>query len=88
MFSPLEQFDVILFMKGNFPFVHIIVPLIIILLLIKIAPLNEFTLVPTLIQRCFEVSIESISDLIDQQIGEDGYIYSPLLFVLFILYYL
>lgn len=90
MFSPLEQFDVILYMVGGIPFVHIILPLLLIIVLVKavqlLTPAVELKLIPIPLQRIVEVLIEFIFNPIKQQVGKNGYIYFPLIFVLFISY--
>jgi F0F1-type ATP synthase membrane subunit a len=92
MFSPLEQFDIILLVQLycsliDFSLSNIILPLIclIILLIILFNGFfkNAFTLLPTGIQLFFEYFLLFIFNLIKQQIGKEGYIYLPLICVLF-----
>ena len=40
-------------------------------------------LIPTVFQRILELLVEFIPNLIKQQIGKDGYIYFPFVFLLF-----
>ena len=40
-------------------------------------------LIPTVFQRILELLVEFIFNLIKQQIGKDGYIYFPFIFLLF-----
>jgi len=88
MFSPLEQFDVIFYMFKfiPFPFFNVLVPLILIIFLMRVkmfflAP--NLKLIPTVFQRILELLVEFIFNLIKQQIGKDGYIYFPFIFLLF-----
>ena len=98
-FSPLEQFDAIflynIFISKilwwdlyfiDFSFIHIIVPLIILIsiFLILVIFSNYFTLIPsTIFQRLFEYNLKFILNLIKQQIGVIGYKYIVLLFCIF-----
>lgn len=90
MFSPLEQFDAIRLISFYFSidltFFHIIIPVILILLifvyiLINIKDNNK--LIPSTLQRVCELSIEFIYNLIKAQIGKEGYIFFPFIFMVF-----
>lgn len=88
-FSPLEQFDVIGFINlpGQAPFFfNVLVPfLLLFLIFLFIFTLNfqELKLIPGTFQRLFELLVEFIFNLIKQQIGKEGYILFPFIFVLF-----
>lgn len=85
MFSPLEQYDIILF--NGFFFFNIILPIIIISIFFFFITLffkgNKF-LLPNFWQSSFELLIIFIIKIIKQQIGFRGYIYLPLIFTLFL----
>jgi len=90
MFSPLEQFDAIRLIPITFyidlSFFNILLPLILLIALFAIITnlfKNNYKLIPTSIQRLFEMLIEFIFNLIKQQIGKEGYIFFPLIFTLF-----
>lgn len=88
MFSPLEQFDVIFYLNKifKFPILNIMFPLLVVLVLFSPSVffvLSNLKLVPTPLQRIFELIVEFIFNLIKQQIGKDGYIHSPFIFTLF-----
>lgn len=88
MFSPLEQFDVILYTYKYFPipFLNLILPMILFLVLFLFIGryLQEnLRLIPTLLQYICESILNFIFNLITQQIGKVGYVYLPLIFTLF-----
>lgn len=90
IFSPLEQFDAIkltsIFIKSDFTFFHIIIPLILTLLLfifIVFILRSNNKLIPTNLQRVCELSMEFIFNLIKAQIGTKGNIYFPFIFMVF-----
>jgi len=88
MFSPLEQFDVIIYVYKYFPipFLNLLLPmalfLSIFLLIIRFLKEN-LKLIPTVFQSIAELIFKFVFNLIKQQIGKDGYIYFPLIFTLF-----
>jgi len=89
MFSPLEQFDVIGFKLfiSPVPLLSVLVPLLILFALIYFISTTvlsqELKLIPGTIQRLFELLVEFIFNLIKQQIGKEGYMLFPFIFVLF-----
>jgi len=90
MFSPLEQFDVIRILPFNFyglPLFSVIVPLFIVYIVFYFFMdflKMDLKIVPKSFQKLFESLIEFIFNLIKQQIGKEGYIFFPFIFVLFI----
>jgi F-type H+-transporting ATPase subunit a len=91
MFSPLEQFDVIGYSFTNtifiLPFLSVLLPLIILFILVYVVFVvllsQELKLIPGTFQRLFELVVEFIFNLIKQQIGKEGYMFFPFIFVLF-----
>lgn len=91
MFSPLEQFDVIGYSYGQsiyfLPFLSVLTPLIILFLIIYFVTTTilsqELKLIPGTFQRLLELLVEFIFNLIKQQIGKEGYMLFPFIFVLF-----
>ena len=90
MFSPLEQFDAIRLISFYFyidlTFFHIIIPLILFLFIFIYILLNlnkNNKLIPSSLQRLCELSIEFIYNLIKAQIGKEGYIFFPFIFMVF-----
>jgi F0F1-type ATP synthase membrane subunit a len=88
MFSPLEQFDVILYTHEYFPipFLNLILPMIlffVLFLFIGRYLKENLRLIPTLLQYICESILNFIFNLITQQVGKNGYIYLPLIFTLF-----
>lgn len=88
MFSPLEQFDVILYLNNYFPipFLNLQLPMVAFfsLLILIVSYLKEnLKLVPTVLQYICESLVKFIFNLITQQIGKLGYVYFPLIFTIF-----
>jgi len=91
MFSPLEQFDVIVLLNINFfgydfSITNVVLPLFFInLWLISFISIikNKFKLIPDAWQFVLEALYRFIFSIIDQQIGQKGWVYLPLLFTLF-----
>lgn len=85
MFSPLEQYDIILI--NGLLMNNIILPIIIILLFIIILNFilyNNKYILPTFWQNSFETLVLFIIKIIKQQVGFRGYVYMPLIFTLFL----
>lgn len=92
MFSPLEQFDIYLYIY-SFPVLipTIVVSNLVISMLIFLSLFfflfrflaENLKLVPSLLQVICEVIFKFIFNLIKQQIGTAGYVYFPLLLALF-----
>jgi len=87
-FSPLEQFDVVFYATRYMPIplANVLFPLVLIIFIFLVnysLGLQTLKLIPTPIQKIFELSVEFIFDLIRQQIGKDGYIYFPFFFTIF-----
>ena len=78
MFSPLEQFDVIIYIKYfPIPFVNLLTTLFLYLsvILIIIYYLNlNLKLIPTIVQSICELIFKFIFNIIKQQLGKDGYL--------------
>lgn len=98
MFSPLEQFDAIRlitltsyvsldpFIVYDVSFFNIIVPLLIILIIMFKSIymlMDSYKLIPNIFQYVYESVITFVIGLIGEQIGKEGYIYFPFIFVLF-----
>ncbi len=92
MSSPLEQFDVvnlinINFLGFNFSISSILLPLIILNLfliyLINILKIN-LKLIPELWQLTLEIIYRFVFSIIKQQIGPQGFVYFPFIFLMFI----
>lgn len=91
MFSPLEQFDVIGYFYGQtaftLPFLSVLTPLIILFglvyFLITTLLSQELKLIPGTFQRLLELLVEFVFNLIKQQIGKEGYMLFPFIFVIF-----
>jgi len=91
MFSPLEQFDVIVLLhlylyKYDFSLTNVILPFffIIIIIYIGISMLKaRFKLIPDVWQIILESLYKFIFSIVNQQIGKEGWVYLPLLFTLF-----
>jgi len=98
VFSPLEQFDAIRlitltsyvsldpFIVYDVSFFNIIVPLLIILIIMFKSIymlMDSYKLIPNIFQYVYESVITFVIGLIGEQIGKEGYIYFPFIFVLF-----
>lgn len=91
MFSPLEQFDVIGYFHGQtvfaLPILSVLIPLVLLFglvyFLITVLLSQELKLIPGTFQRLLELLVEFVFDLIKQQIGREGYMFFPFIFVLF-----
>jgi len=91
MFSPLEQFDVILIYRlflwpHTYRILNIMFPLIFMILIVFFFIKtygSEWKLIPFPFQRLFELLFGFILNLIKQQIGKEGYVYFPLIFIFF-----
>jgi len=91
-FSPLEQFDVVFYATRYMPIplANVLFPLVLIIFIFLVnysIGLQTLKLIPTPIQKIFELAVEFIFDLIRQQIGKDGYIYFPFFFYNFLFYF-
>jgi F0F1-type ATP synthase membrane subunit a len=65
---------------------NILIPIALIIITISFTNLlfkGEYSVAPTNSQKNMELLIESVHNLIKQQIGEEGYILSPLICTLF-----
>src|SRR5882724_11170032 len=91
MFSPLEQFDVVkVFLINLFYFDVSFLNVLLLLILINLFLIfvifffkYNLKLIPTVWQYCFEFIYKFIFNIVKQQIGEQGYVYFPFIFVIF-----
>jgi ATP synthase subunit 6 len=90
-FSPLEQFDVIIFFiftifGYDFTFLSLFLPFIanfLLLMLFYFFFKNSFLVVPNIWQYIFEMHYLFVLNIVKQQIGNNGFIYFPFIFVIF-----
>lgn len=90
MFSPLEQFDMIIYLSFFFfcpiPLLNFTIPMflsLILFLFIYMRLSNDCKLIPTYLQIILENFVKFIFNLVKQQIGKLGYKYFPFIYVLF-----
>jgi len=83
------QCDFLFGRMRTFAYINVIFPLVLSIFLLLIGSLLLFPnlmLIPTPIQRLFEIAVLFIFNLIKQQMGKVGYIYFPLIFTFFLFY--
>jgi F0F1-type ATP synthase membrane subunit a len=90
MFSPLEQFDVVIsvsigqIIDGSLANVIMPFSLTTTIICVIMYLLNEdYMLIPTPVQKIFESVVNSVSTPIKQQVGVEGYIYFSIISTFF-----
>lgn len=70
----------------DFSFTNVLIPILIIIcfsLIVVRSLRKDLYLVPTALQRVFELIVEFVFSIVKQQIGKEGYLLFPLIFTLF-----